>query len=149
MALVLDCSVTLPWFLEDERSRFTDDLLLAAKRTEYWVPGIWCLEFPNALLMAERKGRIHRARRLDALAQILRLFIRVDDERVDLLEISALAERHSMTTYDAAYLELALRHGSGIATLDRKLATAAAAERVVVKSPGHGGAAQKRRRYNI
>ena len=52
MAFVLDCSVTLPWFLEDERTEFTDSLLFSVKTTEYWVPAIWCLEFPNALLVA-------------------------------------------------------------------------------------------------
>lgn len=149
MALVLDCSVMLPWFLEDERSKFTDELLLAAKRTEYWVPGIWSLEFPNALLMAERKGRILRQRRLDALNQVLRLFVRVDNEPIDLTGISQLAERHQMTTYDAAYLELALRHGFGIATLDRRLAAAASAEHIVVQSAGRSGVSQKRGRYNI
>lgn len=149
MALVLDCSVTLAWFLEDERSSFTDQLLLAAKRAEYWVPGIWCLEFPNALLVAERKRRIERQRRLEALDQVLRLFIRVDGEPIDLKAVSALAERHGLTTYDAAYLDLAMHQGFGIVTLDKALAAAAAAEGVVVQSPGRSGAAQKRRRYNI
>ncbi len=149
MALVLDCSVTLAWFLEDERSSFTDQLLLAAKRAEYWVPGIWCLEFPNALLVAERKRRIERQRRLEALDQVLRLFIRVDGEPIDLRAVSTLAERHGLTTYDAAYLDLAMHQGFGIVTLDKALAAAAAAEGVVVQSPGRSGLAQRRRRYNI
>lgn len=149
MALVLDCSVTLAWFLEDERSRFTDELLLAAKRAEYWVPGIWCLEFPNALLVAERKRRIERQRRLEALDQVLRLLIRVADEPIDLKAVSTLAERHRLTTYDAAYVDLALRQGFGVVTLDKTLAAAAAAEGIMVQSPGRSGVAQKRRRYNI
>lgn len=149
MAFVLDCSVTLAWFLEDERSSFTDDLLLAAKRTEYWVPGIWCLEFPNALLVAERKRRIERQRRLAALDQVLRLYIRVDDEPIDLRVVGALAERHALTTYDAAYLELAMRQGFGVVTLDKALAAAVAGEGMVLQSPGRSGVAQKRRRYNI
>ena len=149
MAFVLDCSVTLPWFLEDERTGFTDGLLLAAKRTEYWVPGIWGLEFANALLAAQRKRRIDRARRLEALDQVLRLFIRTDAEPANLVAISDLAEKHGLTAYDAVYLELAMRQGFGVITLDRELAAAAAAEGVVVQSPGRAGAAQKRRRYNI
>jgi len=149
MAFVLDCSVTLPWFLEDERTAFTDSLLLAAKRTEYWLPGIWCLEFPNALLVAERKRRIERSRRLEALDQVLKLLLRVDPVQVDLRVISAVAEKHDLSTYDAAYMELALRRGFGLITLDRALADAGAAEGIAVQSPGRGGTAQKRRRYNI
>lgn len=149
MALVLDCSATLPWFLEDERTAFTDSLLFAAKRAEYWVPGIWCLEFPNALLVAERKRRIERERRIEALEQIPRLQIRIDSEPVDLKLVSAVAEKHDLSTYDAAYLELSMRRGLGLATLDRDLAQAANSEGVLVQSPGRSGAAQRRRRYNI
>lgn len=149
MAFVLDCSATLPWFLEDERTAFTDSLLFAAKRAEYWVPGIWCLEFPNALLVAERKRRIERERRIEALEQIPRLQIRIDSEPVDLKLVSAVAEKHDLSTYDAAYLELSMRRGLGLVTLDRDLAQAANSEGVLVQSPGRSGAAQRRRRYNI
>ena len=147
MAFVLDCSVTLPWFLEDERTGFTDSLLFAAKRTEYWVPGIWCLEFPNALLVAERRRRIERLRRIEALDQIPKLRIRIDAEPVDMKLVSAVAEKHDLSTYDAAYLELALRQSLGLITLDRDLADAATAEGISVQSP-RPGVQQRRRRYN-
>ena len=65
MSLVVDCSVTLPWFLEDERSRFTDRLLGAIDRAEYWAPSVWRLEMLNGLLMAERRKRIDRAWRIE------------------------------------------------------------------------------------
>jgi predicted nucleic acid-binding protein len=149
MAFVLDCSATLPWFLEDERTAFTDSLLFAAKRSEYWVPGIWCLEFPNALLVAERRRRIERSRRMEALDQIPKLQIRIDNESVDMKAVSAVAEKHALSTYDAAYLELALRRGLGLVTLDRHLAQAANSEGVLVQTPGRSGAAQRRRRYNV
>ena len=72
MALVIDASVTLAWFLEDERTRFTDALLTAIDNAEYWAPAIWCLEVSNALLMAQRKRRIEAARRLEAIDQAAR-----------------------------------------------------------------------------
>ena len=149
MAFVLDCSVTLPWFLEDERTAFTDSLLFAAKQAEYWVPGLWCLEFPNALLVAERRQRIERQRRIEALNQIPKLQIHVDSEPVDLKAVSLVAEKHDLSCYDAAYLELALRRGLGLVTLDRDLGDAASSAGVPVQSPGRSGAAQPRRRYNI
>jgi predicted nucleic acid-binding protein len=42
----------------------------------------------------------------------------------------ALARRHRLTVYDAAYLELALREVVPLATLDQALAAAAQAEGV-------------------
>lgn len=149
MAFVVDASVTLPWFLEDERTPFTDSLLDAIDRVEYWAPYIWCLELPNALLVAERKRRISNARRLEALDQASRLKIRLDPAAPDMKTISTLAERRDLSTYDAAYLELAMRQGLGLITLDRVLGDAALAEGVPLEAPGRSGAAQRRRRYNI
>jgi predicted nucleic acid-binding protein len=146
MALVIDVSVALPWFLEDERSRFSEALLESIDRIEFWAPVVWCLELPNALLAAERKRRIDRARRLEAIDQASRLGIRIDAALPDMKAIGALAERHGLSAYDASYLELALRQGFDLATLDRSLAAAAAAEGVVVHAPGRSGAAQPRGR---
>ena len=149
MAFVVDASVTLPWFLDDERSAFTESLLDAINRVEYWAPPVWCLEVPNALLAAERKRRIDRARRLEALDQDSRLRIKVDPALPDMKGISVVAERRELSTYDAAYLELAMRRGFGLITLDRALARAAQAEGVPLEAPRRSGAAQRRRRYNI
>jgi predicted nucleic acid-binding protein len=147
MAHVLDASVTLPWFLQDERTAFTDAVLASLGDGEYWVPAVWRLEFPNALLAAERRRRIDRQTRLEALEFAAVLALRVDVQAIDMRAISALAERHGLSTYDAAYLELALRAGFGLITLDRALADAASAAGVPVQSPGRSGAAQGRRRY--
>jgi predicted nucleic acid-binding protein len=61
--------------------------------------------------------------------------------------VSELAERRDLTTYDAAYVELAARLGLDLVTLDRALAKAAAAEGVAVQSPSQGTASQARKRY--
>lgn len=149
MAFVIDCSVSLAWFLEDERNAFSDSILHATETADHWVPAVWPLEFANGLLMAERRKRIDRATRLDALRRVLLPGLRVDTAATDMQAISALAERRSLTTYDASYLELALRQGLDLVTLDRGLAAAGAAEGILIQSPGRSGAAQRRRRYNI
>lgn len=149
MAFVVDASATLPWFLEDERTTFTEAVFAAVHRGEYWAPAIWCLEFPNALLLAERRRRIDRTTRLGVLDRAASLNLHIDSQVPDMRALSALAERHGLSTYDAAYLELAKRQGFGLITLDRELADAASAEGVAVQSPGRSGAAQRRRRYNI
>ena len=147
MALVLDASVTLPWFLQDERSAFTDAIFASVGEQEFWVPVVWRLEFPNALLVAERKRRIDRQTRLEALEFAAGLALRVDSAPVDMKAISAIAERHGLSTYDASYLELASRQSAGLITLDRALADAATAAGIDVQSPGRSTAAQSRKRY--
>lgn len=147
MVVVYDCSVTLAWFLKDERTAFTDTAFELLETAEGWVPFVWRLEFPNALLFAERKKRIGREQRLEILDNAAQLYVRTDDVLVDMRSLSALAERRGLTVYDASYLELALRLGGDLITLDRELADAAAAEGVAVHSPGRSTAAQVRRRY--
>ena len=149
MAAVVDASVTLPWFLHDERTAFSDAVFASLGTVEYWVPAVWRLEFPNALLAAERKKRIDRQTRLEALDFASGLALRVDAAPIDMRSISTLAERRGLSTYDAVYLELALRQGFDLITLDRELADAAAAEGVAVHAPGRSSAAQVRRRYGV
>jgi predicted nucleic acid-binding protein len=73
----------------------------------------------------------------------------VDGAVPELRKISDLAERHGLSTYDAAYLELAARHGAALLTLDKELAAAAAQAGIAVHAPGRTSAAQLRGRYNI
>jgi predicted nucleic acid-binding protein len=149
MALVLDASVCLSWFFPDERTGFTDTALEVAAQEECWVPSVWRLEFSNALLVAERKRRVTRTERLQMLDEASRLGVRVDALVHDLRKISVLADQHGLSTYDAAYLELALRLASPMITLDKELAAAAAATGVTVHAPGRLSASQLRGRYNV
>jgi predicted nucleic acid-binding protein len=149
MPAVLDASVTIPWFLQDERSPFTESILGVVGTEEFWVPAIWQLEFPNALLSAERKRRIDRQTRLEVLDFVSGLGLRVDPAPIEMRSISALAERHGLSVYDASYLDLAARQGIALITLDRALASAAGAAGIAVQSPGRGTTAQRRRRYNV
>jgi predicted nucleic acid-binding protein len=147
MGVVIDASLTLAWFLEGERTRFSEALFDQVELLDLWAPAIWRLEVPNALLVAERRKRIGREARLEALDRVAGLGIRIDTALVDFKVISALAERRGLSTYDASYLECALRQGFDLVTLDRGLADAASAEGVNVQAPGRSTASQLRKRY--
>ena len=149
MPLVLDSSVCLSWFFPDERTNFTDTALQVAANADCWVPSVWLLEFPNALLVAEKRRRLTRAERLQVLDEAARLLIRVDTIVHDLRQISGLADQHGLSTYDASYLELALRLPAPLITLDKELAISAVAAGVVVHAPGRLSASQMRERYNV
>lgn len=149
MPLVLDSSVCLSWFFPDERTSFTDTALQLAANETCWVPSVWRLEFPNALLVAEKRRRLTRNERLQVLDEAARLAIRVDTLVHDIRQISTLADRHGLSTYDASYLELAMRLHAPLVTLDKELAASAVAAGAVVHAPGRQSASQMRERYNV
>ena len=134
--LVLDSSVILAWVLDDE-DHLGPDLLRRLTATEVAaVPCHWILEVTNGLLMAVKRRRLAADDPPKLLARIGSQPIRVDAETPmrGWSEIPALAARFELTTYDAAYLELAMRLGAPLATLDQDLARAARTARVALFS---------------
>jgi predicted nucleic acid-binding protein len=127
VSFVLDCSAALPWVFGDEATEETDQLLdeLAAGE-QALVPAIWHLEVGNVLLGAMRKKRIDQAGVETFFSRLGDLEILVDAGTADRAwdKTLDLAQQHRLSAYDAAYLELAMRHGVPLATLDKELATA-------------------------
>jgi len=121
---VLDCSASLPWVFASEATPAADALLdVLAAGGKAWVPTLWHLELGNVLLGAKRKGRIDRAG-IEKFLSLLGAFdIEVDGVTMHAAwsRTLALAESFGLTLYDAAYLELTLRMGLPLATLDETL----------------------------
>ena len=134
MSLVLDSSATLAWAYSDETTAAVRHVFDLLSEDGAWVPGLWKLEVANILEMGVRRGRHDAAFRDATLADLALLSISLDPEtdRQAWGATVQLAARHRLTLYDAAYLELALRRGLPLATLDRELRSAASAEGVVV-----------------
>jgi predicted nucleic acid-binding protein len=124
---VLDSSVTLAWFFEDEDSPYALSVRDRLPESSAEVAVIWPLEIANVLLIAERKGRISVAKSTKFLRELRELPINIDLGAAarNPQPITTLARTHSLTSYDAAYLELALRLGLPLATLDEPLRAAA------------------------
>lgn len=123
--LVIDCSAAVPWFLDDEANAWSEGLLDALPHHTLHVPALWHLEFANVLLTAQRRKRVNAKDAKGLLARASRLPLATDGRVVPLVEIAGLAETHGITTYDAAYLELATRLNCPLATQDKALAKAA------------------------
>lgn len=133
MPLVLDCSIAMGWCFADETDSYADKVLDALRSGDALVPSIWTLEVANVLLVAERHGRLCEADSARFLDLLGNLPIRVDDRDASLAFTSVLScgRRFGLTSYDAAYLDLAMRTGSPLATRDkalRKACRAAGAE---------------------
>jgi predicted nucleic acid-binding protein len=135
-ALVIDSSAALSWCFEDEASPESDALFERVRDQGALVPGLWHLEVANLLLQAEKRGRITTGDVATRLELIAELPIATDTETTARAwrEILALARAQGLTTYDAAYLELAIRRGLPLQTKDEALI--AAAERSGVAVPG-------------
>ncbi len=127
MPFVLDASVTASWCFSDEQSAVADVAMQRLLDEEAIAPPLWSLEIRNILLVNERRGRIDTQDADAFLLDLSRLPIRIRQD-ADNRVLVALARRHRLTAYDAAYLELAVRTGLAVATLDQALAHAVGAE---------------------
>jgi predicted nucleic acid-binding protein len=127
VSLVLDPSMALSWYFEDECSPAADARLERVAEDGAVVPSLWRLEIANGLQIALRRGRINRAFRDRTLAELARMPITVDPDTDSDAWTSTLqlADRFQLAVYDAAYLELAQRRCLPLATLDKPLRAAA------------------------
>jgi len=139
VSLVIDSSATLSWVYSQETTEAIAEVLALMRDKGAWVPALWRLEVANVLQMNVRRGRHDAAFRDTALADlaVLPISIDADTDRQAWGATLRLAERHRLTLYDAAYLELAQRRGMPLATLDSELRDAATVEGVLLlgKSP--------------
>jgi predicted nucleic acid-binding protein len=124
-AWALDASATMPWFFPDEATPFTERLLDGLGHQAIWVPALWILECANVLQSAQKRKRIDAVRRAAIAAELAEIPVRVDQELPDVIAIDRLAATHSLSAYDAAYLDLALRRSLTLVSLDAKLVAAA------------------------
>jgi len=134
---VLDASVAAAWCLGDEDDDYSVAALRSLSGGGVVVPHLWGLEMANVLLVAERRGRISGEDVHQACANLLSLPIAVDPVARDraLSTVLQLARAHGLTSYDAAYLELAMRYDLPVATRDGALVIAAESEGVARWKP--------------
>jgi len=131
-AFVLDVSITMAWYFEDEASDESWALLDRLAEDTAIVPGIWSAEVANVLLVAERRRRIDRSKVRAFAAQLSALPIVVEETPPlrTMGEVLAIGRETGLAVYDALYLDLALRHSLPLATTDLKLRAAARKVRV-------------------
>jgi predicted nucleic acid-binding protein len=131
--IAIDASVALAWCFPDEASNYADSVLLALENQTVIVPTIWAVEITNALLVGEWRKRI-RQPEIRRFVDLLK-GLSVVEERQKFAEtvsnVLPLAREYDLSAYDAAYLDVAIRHEIPLATLDaamQKACTAAGIE---------------------
>ena len=130
--LVIDASISLAWSLDDETASRADEALTIVEHSGALVPTLWTYEIANSLTHFVRRSRIDAVRARMILSALNRLnIVAVPPEASDwYVETDALAMKHGLTIYDAAYLQLAVAVRAKLATADKRLCAAAMAESV-------------------
>lgn len=120
---VVDSSIAMAWLFHDEGTPKTAALLNRLATETALVPAWWFIEITNVLAMAERKGRVTAAQSNAFIADLGKLAIERDDEAPDraFTHLLPLCRTHRLTSYDAIYLDLAIRRNLPLATLDDEL----------------------------
>jgi len=131
MRFVLDNSVVMRWLLQDgsdDRLAYASQVLerLAQDDCEAVVPGIWALEAANVLVKAQAKGLVSEARSAAFVGLLQDMAFATDTRTAEraLGDTLQLARRFKLSSYEASYLELALREGLALATLNDQLRAA-------------------------
>jgi predicted nucleic acid-binding protein len=134
VSLVLDSSVTVAWLYREEKSEIADEIFASLIHTGAWVPALWHLEVANVLQIGIRRQRHASDFRDRMFSDLSSLPIHVDPEthRQAWSTTARLAEKHRLTLYDSAYLELAVRRRLPLATFDEELRHVAAREGVAL-----------------
>ena len=127
---VLDNSVAMRWFmpsLEQSDQQYAERVLKSMDESDAVVPELWYLEASNVLLGVERTGEVTVGQVEIFTSQLENLPITADSstQKQSLSQIMDLARSYSLSSYDAAYLELAIRESLMLASLDRELVKAA------------------------
>ena len=134
-ALVIDSSLAAAWCFPDERTDYANAILRAVSTPlEAVAPRLWAYEVRNSVLMGLRRKRITHADAQEFFESIKGLPIRLADP-LSYDGVFSLADRHGLTVYDAAYLDLALGEGLPLASLDNALCKAAVNSGVALFQP--------------
>lgn len=134
MTLVVDASIVIAGSLPDEKSDIAQSVLDRIVTSSAYAPGIFVWEVANVLSIAVRRNRLSFEEAEGILEDVADLNVICDPTRLDRIwvEVFGLSQRHSLSVYDAGYLELARRMKLPLATLDKRLAGACLAEGIEV-----------------
>ena len=125
MPMILDNSVVCGWLLESQATAYSDAIAQRLQDDHAVAPPLLRLEYANVLRTACKRGRLTAQQAQDAIAQLAELPVEIDAELPDAGQLLALALRYDLSSFDAAYLDLALRRQLPVATQDVALAQAA------------------------
>jgi predicted nucleic acid-binding protein len=132
VSFVIDASFVISWLFPDEGGPHVEKVVLGLLQSGAYAPAHWHVEVSNAVAVSRRRGRFNPVFRDGIVSRFLALPVMTDSAVPASIYPAVIqcAEAHSLSAYDAAYLELARRMKVPLATLDKALAQAAKVEGV-------------------
>jgi len=133
-SFVVDNSVIMSWCFKDQANAYADSVLEKLAGATAYVPSVWPLHVTSVLLAAERRNYISEADsvRFINLLSGLPIFVQHESPERAMKDLFGLARAYDLSSYDASYLDLAMKKGLPLATLDQKLRKAAAAVKLPI-----------------
>jgi predicted nucleic acid-binding protein len=125
MALVVDTSAVIAWFIKDQATAHTNRLRERARREALHAPAVLPLEIVNAVWQLQKRRRLSEHQADEIVAGAMRLKINIHAEAVPMQSLLRVARDHDLAAYDASFIELALRLGLPLASKDELLLVAA------------------------
>ena len=129
--VVLDCSVAIPWIIQEQSNAAIDALFQDGYRGAVLmvVPALWFTECGNIFNEMVKRKRLTLAQAQEGFTTLRYCRVQVDTPlTIDIQSRTlSLAQAHRLSFYDATYLELAERRQCLLATLDQDLRAAAIA----------------------
>ncbi|HJY64627.1 MAG TPA: type II toxin-antitoxin system VapC family toxin [Ignavibacteria bacterium] len=130
MKYVLDCSFSSSLFLPDENSADTRDFVLSLSRKDsVYIPILWWYETANVLRFSVKRNRLKHSdvSTIIELLSSMNFLTDIGYGKIHTKELFDLADKYDITSYDAAYLELAAREKARLMSYDDNLNKAARA----------------------
>ena len=121
---ILDCSVAVSWCFEEENDGYSLRVLESLSKNVAAVPSLWHYEICNVLLMGQKQKKFSQAVVSNFLNSLYQLPIEIVTTSNHMQDLILLSAKYGLTAYDGAYLDLALKLGLPVATLDKKLIAA-------------------------
>ena len=125
MYFVLDNSVVSGWFINYQSCAYSELIATRLQTVRAIAPPLLQLEYTNVMRTACKRQKMIAAQAHQIVAMLAELPIDIDNASLHPSQVLDLALRYDLTSYDAVYLDLALRRGLPIATRDQALADAA------------------------
>ncbi|MEW5887324.1 MAG: type II toxin-antitoxin system VapC family toxin [Pseudomonadota bacterium] len=134
MSFVIDNSVVCGWLIESQSSPYAQAVAQRLLDERAIAPALLPLEYTNVLRTACKRQRLIASQAQEMLALLATLPIDIDSAKPHPAQLLDLALRYDLSSYDAVYLDLALRRRLPLATQDQALAHAAVVAGVGVVS---------------
>ena len=125
MALVVDASTVVAWFVASQATPYSNRILRRVAAERLHAPALLHVELASVLVKLAHRRKIAPQAITDILLAFEALDIVTDKAAPTARTLASLCRQHSLSAYDATYFELATRMKVPLAASDAVLARVA------------------------